>query len=39
MTPPESLEFIEREMLAYFPLGDYKVKPEVEALLQQGLPA
>jgi 2-oxoglutarate ferredoxin oxidoreductase subunit beta len=33
LTPQESLEFVEEEMLAYYPLGDYKVKPEVQALL------
>jgi 2-oxoglutarate ferredoxin oxidoreductase subunit beta len=38
MTPPQSLEFIENEMLAYYPLGDYKVKPEVEALLREQVP-
>lgn len=34
MTPPESLEFITTQMQAYFPLGDFKVAPEVEALVE-----
>jgi 2-oxoglutarate ferredoxin oxidoreductase subunit beta len=33
MTPVESIKFIEDKMLAYYPLGDFKVKPEVEELL------
>jgi len=33
MTPIESLKFVEEKMLPYYPVGDYKVKPEVEALL------
>ena len=33
MTPIESLKFVEEKMLPYYPIGDYKVKPEVEALL------
>jgi 2-oxoglutarate ferredoxin oxidoreductase subunit beta len=28
----ESLAWIEHHMLPYYPLGDYKVRPEVEAL-------
>jgi 2-oxoglutarate ferredoxin oxidoreductase subunit beta len=31
-TPAESLDWIETHMLPYFPLGDYKVAPGVEAL-------
>ncbi|MCC7361421.1 MAG: 2-oxoglutarate oxidoreductase [Anaerolineales bacterium] len=31
-TPAESLNWIERHMLPYFPLGDFKVTPEVAAL-------
>jgi 2-oxoglutarate ferredoxin oxidoreductase subunit beta len=34
LSPVESLKFIEEEMLPYYPLGDYKVKPEVEDLLR-----
>lgn len=34
MTPADSLKFVEEKMLPYFPLGDFKVKPEVEALLK-----
>ena len=34
MTPPESLNFIEDTMVPYYPLGDFRVKPEVEALLK-----
>jgi hypothetical protein len=32
MTPKESLKFVEDRMIAYFPLGDYKVKDEVKDL-------
>jgi len=32
LTPVESLEWIETHMLPYYPLGDYKVTPEAEAL-------
>ncbi|MBN1135093.1 MAG: 2-oxoglutarate oxidoreductase [Anaerolineae bacterium] len=32
MTPKESLKFVEERMVAYYPLGDYKVKDEVKAL-------
>jgi 2-oxoglutarate ferredoxin oxidoreductase subunit beta len=39
VTPLQSLEFIENEMLAYYPLGDYKITPEVEALLREQVPA
>jgi 2-oxoglutarate ferredoxin oxidoreductase subunit beta len=35
LSPVESLKFIKDKMLPYYPLGDYKVKPEVEALLRQ----
>lgn len=31
-TPVDSLKWIEDHMLPYYPLGDYKVLPEVEAL-------
>ena len=34
MTPVESLKFVEDKMLPYFPLGDFKVKPEVQELLK-----
>jgi 2-oxoglutarate ferredoxin oxidoreductase subunit beta len=34
LTPVESLQFIREKMLPYYPLGDFKVKPEVETLLQ-----
>jgi 2-oxoglutarate/2-oxoacid ferredoxin oxidoreductase subunit beta len=30
--PTEALQWIERHMLPYYPVGDYKVLPEVEAL-------
>ena len=33
LTPLESLEFVEEKVLPYYPLGDYRVKPEVQALL------
>ena len=29
MTPVEALKFVEDKMVAYFPLGDYKVSPAV----------
>jgi 2-oxoglutarate ferredoxin oxidoreductase subunit beta len=29
MTPVESLKFVEDKMVAYFPLGDYKVSTGV----------
>ena len=32
MTPRESLKFVEERMVAYYPLGDYKVKDEVRDL-------
>jgi 2-oxoglutarate ferredoxin oxidoreductase subunit beta len=32
MAPKESLKFVEERMIAYYPLGDYKVKDEVKAL-------
>lgn len=32
MTPLESLKFVEEQMVAYYPLGDYKVKDEVKDL-------
>ncbi|MBL7200152.1 MAG: 2-oxoglutarate oxidoreductase [Anaerolineae bacterium] len=33
VTPIESIKFIEEKMVPYYPLGDYKISPEVEALL------
>jgi len=36
MTPQQSMEFIDSQMQAYYPLGDYKVMPEVEALTKGG---
>jgi len=32
MTPQESLEFVRERMISYYPLGDYKVKDEVQDL-------
>ena len=32
LTPAASLAWIETHMLPYFPLGDYKVAPGIEAL-------
>jgi 2-oxoglutarate ferredoxin oxidoreductase subunit beta len=32
MTPKESLQFVEERMIAYYPLGDYKVIDEVKDL-------
>jgi hypothetical protein len=32
MTPKESLKFVEERMIAYYPLGDYRVKDEVKTL-------
>ena len=32
MTPKESLEFVEERMLAYYPLGDYRVHDDVKKL-------
>ena len=29
LTPQESLEFIDEKMIPVFPLGDYKIKPEI----------
>ena len=34
MNPVESLRFIEEKMLPYYPLGDYKVKPNVAEMLK-----
>jgi 2-oxoglutarate ferredoxin oxidoreductase subunit beta len=31
-TPLEALKWIETDLLPYYPLGDYKVLPEVAAL-------
>jgi 2-oxoglutarate ferredoxin oxidoreductase subunit beta len=36
MTPLESLKFVEERMLPYYPLGDYKISPEVKEMLRQG---
>ncbi|MBN1581781.1 MAG: 2-oxoglutarate oxidoreductase [Anaerolineae bacterium] len=35
MSPIESIKFVEEKMLPYYPMGDYKVKPEVETLLNR----
>jgi 2-oxoglutarate ferredoxin oxidoreductase subunit beta len=32
LTPVESLQWLEQHMLPYYPLGDFKVAPEVEGL-------
>jgi 2-oxoglutarate ferredoxin oxidoreductase subunit beta len=32
MTPVESLKWMEEHMVAYFPLGDYKVAPAIAAV-------
>ncbi len=32
MTPRESVSFVEKQMIGYYPLGDYKVKEEVKSL-------
>ncbi len=32
MTPKESLRFVEERMIAYYPLGDYRVRDEVKTL-------
>jgi 2-oxoglutarate ferredoxin oxidoreductase subunit beta len=32
MTPLESLKFVEEQMVAYYPLGDYRVKEQVKEL-------
>jgi len=34
LSPADSLKFIEDKMLPYYPLGDYRVKPEAEDLLR-----
>jgi 2-oxoglutarate ferredoxin oxidoreductase subunit beta len=34
MTPQQSIEFVNDKMQAYYPLGDFKVSPEVEALME-----
>jgi len=36
MTPLESLKFVEEKMLAYYPPGDYKIRPEVQEMLSSG---
>jgi 2-oxoglutarate ferredoxin oxidoreductase subunit beta len=33
LSPIESLKFVKEKMLPYYPLGDYKVRPEVEDML------
>ena len=35
MTPPDALDWIERAMIPYFPLGDYKVIEPVQPLLKR----
>jgi 2-oxoglutarate ferredoxin oxidoreductase subunit beta len=35
LSPVESLKFIQEKMLPYYPLGDYKVSPEVEGMLNR----
>lgn len=32
MSPPDSLHWVEDNMVPYYPLGDYRIAPEVEAL-------
>jgi 2-oxoglutarate ferredoxin oxidoreductase subunit beta len=34
MSPTESLKFVEEKLLPYYPLGDYRVEPEVKELLR-----
>ena len=36
MSPLDSLQFVHDKMLAYYPLGDFKVAPAVEAMLAAG---
>jgi 2-oxoglutarate ferredoxin oxidoreductase subunit beta len=35
LSPIESLRFVEEKMLPYYPLGDYKVRPEVDEMLHR----
>jgi 2-oxoglutarate ferredoxin oxidoreductase subunit beta len=35
MTPGAALQFVKDQMVAYFPLGDYKVAPEVSSLAER----
>jgi len=35
MTPPEALQWIEDYMVPYYPLGDFKVADEVQALMKK----
>jgi 2-oxoglutarate ferredoxin oxidoreductase subunit beta len=35
ITPPEAMEWIEQHMIPYYPLGDYKVVDEVQALAKR----
>jgi 2-oxoglutarate ferredoxin oxidoreductase subunit beta len=35
LSPIESIQFVQDKMLPYYPLGDYKVTPEVERLLNR----
>ena len=34
MTPQQSLQFVTDHMQAYYPLGDFKVSPGVETMMQ-----
>jgi hypothetical protein len=35
MTPPESMHWVEENMIPYYPLGDYKVIDAVQALAKR----
>jgi 2-oxoglutarate ferredoxin oxidoreductase subunit beta len=35
MTPPEAMQWIEEHMVPYYPLGDFKVIDEVQALMKR----
>lgn len=35
LAPIESMQFVEDKMLPYYPVGDYKLKPEVDALIHK----
>jgi 2-oxoglutarate ferredoxin oxidoreductase subunit beta len=35
LSPIESIQFVQEKMLPYYPLGDYKVTPEVERLIHR----
>jgi len=37
LTPQEALDFIEESMIPFFPLGDYKVRPEINELKFEGI--